>query len=288
MKSKAITNGRGTWMRVVGFVGESGSGKSHRAIWVARENDLEYIIDDGLLIKESKVIAGTSAKKQETKLGAVRHALFSSKPYQELMRHEMEKLEIRSVLIIGTSEEMIKKISTNLNLSEPEKYIRIEDVASAYEIQQALYTRRIDGKHVIPVPTLELKKDFSGYFLDPLQVFRRQAKGAFELAGEKSVVRPAFSYLGKYTISDYAIYQICVIAISSIPGIAKITRFRADKNEDGINIEIDLVMIYGFNIKEIMRMTQERIIEEIEKTTTLSVGRVKLLAKSLVFEKPNQ
>ena len=272
-------------MRVIVFVGESGSGKSHRAIWVARENGLEYIIDDGLLIKESKVVAGTSAKKRETKLGAVRHALFSDKEYQESMKKEIIALGAGSILIIGTSYEMVKKISNNLGLPLPERIIRIEDVASDYEIQQALYTRRRDGKHVIPVPTLELKKDFSGYFLDPLQVFRRQAKGSFELAGEKSVVRPAFSYLGKYTISDYAIYQICMIAISPLPGISKVSRFRADKSIDKINIEMDLVMIYGFNIKDILREAQERISEEIEKVTTLSVDKIKLFAKSLVFKK---
>lgn len=272
-------------MRVIGFVGESGSGKSHRAIWVARENGLNYIIDDGLLIKESKVVAGTSAKKRETKLGAVKHALFSNNEYQNTMRKEIAALGVDSLLIIGTSNEMVEKIATNLGISLPEKIIKIGDVASEYEIQQALYTRRRDGKHVIPVPTLELKKDFSGYFLDPLQVFRRHAKGSFELAGEKSVVRPAFSYLGKYTISDYAIYQICMIAISPLPGISKVSRFRADKSDDKIYIEMDLVMIYGFNIKDILREAQERITEEIEKTTTLTVDKIRLFAKSLIFKK---
>jgi uncharacterized alkaline shock family protein YloU len=275
-------------MRVVGFVGDSGTGKSHRAIWVAKENNLEYIIDDGLLIKDSKLVAGSSAKKKETRLSAVRHALFVDKEYQEQMRSEIKRLDIKSVLIIGTSEDMIKKIAGSLDLEQPEKIIRIEDVASNYEIQQALYTRKIDGKHVIPVPTLELKKDFSGYFLDPLQVFRRQAKGSFELAGEKSVVRPSFSYLGKFTISDYAIYQICSLAVESIKGISKISRFRADKSEDTINIEMDLTMIYGYNIKGILREAQEKIGEEIEKVTTLSVNRIKLHAKNLIFEKASQ
>jgi uncharacterized alkaline shock family protein YloU len=275
-------------MRVVGFVGDSGTGKSHRAVWVAKENNLEYIIDDGLLIKDSKLVAGSSAKKKETKLSAVRHALFVDREYQELMKEEIRRFKIGSVLIIGTSEDMIKKISLNLDLDTPEKIIRIEDVASNYEIQQALYTRKIDGKHVIPVPTLELKKDFSGYFLDPLQVFRRQAKGSFELAGEKSVVRPSFSYLGKYTISDYAIYQICSLAVESIKGISKISRFRADKGENTINIEMDFVMIYGYNIKEILREAQEKINEEIEKVTTLSINRIKLHAKSIIFDKTGQ
>ena len=36
------------------------------------------------------------------------------------------------------------------------KYIS-EDVASEYEIKQAMSTRREQGKHVIPVPTFEIK-----------------------------------------------------------------------------------------------------------------------------------
>ena len=49
-------------MRLVAFVGPSGSGKSHRALWVARENNLDYIIDDGLLIHENKIVAGNLPK----------------------------------------------------------------------------------------------------------------------------------------------------------------------------------------------------------------------------------
>ena len=48
-------------MRVLAFVGPSGTGKSYRAQLVARENNIHYIIDDGLLINENEVLAGTSA-----------------------------------------------------------------------------------------------------------------------------------------------------------------------------------------------------------------------------------
>ena len=53
-------------MRVLAFVGPSGTGKSYRAQLVARENNIHYIIDDGLLINENEVLAGTSAKKAPT------------------------------------------------------------------------------------------------------------------------------------------------------------------------------------------------------------------------------
>lgn len=54
-------------MRVVGFVGPSGTGKSHRAVWVARERGIDFIIDDGLLIRGAQIIAGKSAKKEKQK-----------------------------------------------------------------------------------------------------------------------------------------------------------------------------------------------------------------------------
>ncbi len=53
-------------IKVYAFIGPSGTGKSYRAQMVASENNIAYIIDDGLLINENDVIAGTSAKKAPT------------------------------------------------------------------------------------------------------------------------------------------------------------------------------------------------------------------------------
>ena len=63
-------------IKVYAFVGRSGTGKSYRAQYVARDNNVSYIIDDGLFIKDNEVIAGTSAKKAPTKIETVKHALF--------------------------------------------------------------------------------------------------------------------------------------------------------------------------------------------------------------------
>ena len=52
-------------IKVYAFVGPSGTGKSYRAQMVAGENNINFIIDDGLLIKDNEVIAGTSAKKEK-------------------------------------------------------------------------------------------------------------------------------------------------------------------------------------------------------------------------------
>ena len=55
-------------IKVYAFVGPSGTGKSYRAQMVASEKNINFIIDDGLLIKDNEVIAGESAKKHQQKL----------------------------------------------------------------------------------------------------------------------------------------------------------------------------------------------------------------------------
>ena len=60
-------------MRVIAFVGPSGTGKSYRSVMVSQQYGADAIIDDGLLISHGKVIAGTSAKKEPTKIASVKH-----------------------------------------------------------------------------------------------------------------------------------------------------------------------------------------------------------------------
>ncbi|AEY68039.1 Asp23/Gls24 family envelope stress response protein [Clostridium sp. BNL1100] len=271
-------------MKVIGFVGPSGTGKSHRASWVARERGTDFIIDDGLLIKGNQIIAGVSAKKESTKIASIKRALFTDKKHTEDVANALTLYNAQALLILGTSDGMVETIAERLGIGPVDEKVYITDVASEYEIKQALATRREQGKHVIPVPTFEIKKDFSGYFLDPLQIFRRKGKGSYQLVGEKSVVRPTFSYMGNYTISDYTIYQIVEYVTANIPGVSKISRFRAENRPDGIYIEMDLVLIYGYMIKPLLREVQEKVSEQIKHLTALNIQRMNVVAKSLVVE----
>ncbi len=271
-------------MKVIGFIGPSGTGKSHRASWVARERGTDFIIDDGLLIKGNQIIAGVSAKKESTKIASIKRALFTDKKHTEDVANALTRYNAQALLILGTSEGMVSTIAERLGIGPVDEKVLITDVASEYEIKQALSTRREQGKHVIPVPTFEIKKDFSGYFLDPLQIFRRKGKGSYQLVGEKSVVRPTFSYMGNYTISDYTIYQIVEYVTANIPGVSKISRFRAENRPDGIYIEMDLILIYGYMIKPLLREIQEKVSEQIKHLTALNIQRMNVVAKSLVVE----
>ncbi len=147
-------------IEVFAFVGPSGTGKSYRAQMVAGEKDIEYIIDDGLLIKGNEVIAGESAKKAPTKIETVKHALFYKEEEKQEILKAFKRYKPEKILILGTSDGMVQKIAANLKLPQIKETIYIQDVATQQEMETARRIRVKEGKHVIPVPTFEIKKIF--------------------------------------------------------------------------------------------------------------------------------
>ena len=270
-----------TKIKVYAFVGPSGTGKSYRAQMVASEYNIRYIIDDGLLIKDNEVIARVSAKKAPTKIETIKGALFLDPAKAEKIKKAFRKYRPESLLILGTSDDMIKKIMSNLELQNLEKTIYITDVATEQEMEEAKRMRITEGKHVIPVPTFEIKKDFSGYILDPLQIFKSKGKNEKPYISEKSIIRPTFSYLGNYTISDTALKDIIEHLAVKVDAIHKIYRTRIEKTPTGINIYIEIMLVYGFNVITSLQNFKKKCIKEIENLTAMNVDKVQILAKGI-------
>lgn len=271
-------------MKVYAFVGPSGTGKSYRAQMVASERNIKYIIDDGLLIKENEVIAGESAKKAPTKIETVREALFTDPQRAEEIKKAFRRYRPESLLILGTSDNMVNKIRENLGLPELVDTIYITDVATEQEMQDARRMRTTEGKHVIPVPTFEIKKDFSGYILDPLQIFKSKGKDNTPYMSEKSMIRPTFSYLGNYTISDSVLKDIIEHISKKIEGIYKIARIRIEKTNSGVYIYIEIIIKYGYNLMSQMQSFKKQCIREIENLTAMNVEKFQILAKGIFKE----
>lgn len=276
-------------IRVFAFVGPSGTGKSYRAQMVAGENNISYIIDDGLLINENEVVAGESAKKASTKIETVKHAIFIDEKEQKEMKKAIKKYKPESILILGTSDGMVHKIAKNLGLPKIQKIIYIEEVATQAEMETARNIRITQGKHVIPVPTFEIKKDFSGYILDPLQIFKSKGSGNKPYISEKSIIRPTFSYLGNFTISDTVFRQIVEYLAKKTQGIARVVRTRVENsNGEGTTIYMEVVVLYGTNVITELRTFKERCIKEIEKLTTMNIAKITVIAKSIELPNNNQ
>ena len=268
-------------MKVYAFVGPSGTGKSYRAQMVASEKNIHYIIDDGLLINENAVIAGESAKKASTKIETVKKALFLNNDEKKIIQEALKKYKPDSILILGTSDGMVQKIAENLELPKIMQTTYITDVATEQEMEMARKMRVTEGKHVIPVPTFEIKKDFSGYLLDPLQIFKTKGKGQKPYISEKSIIRPTFSYMGNFTISDSVFRQIAEYLATKTPEIYRVLRTRVEKYEYGMSIEMEVTIVYGYNVVNALKEFKRKAIKEIENLTSMNIVKMEVIAKSV-------
>ncbi len=268
-------------MEVYAFVGPSGTGKSHHAQEVANENGINYIIDDAILIYKNKVIAGKSAKTEPTKIGSVKSAIFNDVAKCELMKRAIKSSKPDKILILGTSDGMVEKIAENLNLPKIKKTIYIEDVATKEEIEEAKRVRKVEGKHVVPVPTLEIKEQFSGYFMDPLKIFEKKDKKFHE----KSIIRPTFSYLGNFYISDKVIKDVINYSTKNINGITKLSRINIEKFIDGINLYIDINVLYGYSIPKVSKILQNTVTQELVYATGINIFGINVRVKGIDIAK---
>ena len=274
-------------IEVYAFVGPSGTGKSYRAQMVAGEKDVHFIIDDGLLINENRVVAGESAKKASTKIETVKKALFLHDDEKKVIQKALKKYKVKKILILGTSDGMVEKIAENLGLPKVSDTTYITDVATEEEMKTARNIRVTEGKHVIPVPTFEIKKDFSGYLLDPLQIFKSKGKGKQPYISEKSIIRPTFSYMGNFTISDSVFRQIAEYQAEKMPEIYKVLRTRVQNYGEGPLIDMEVSVVYGYNVAEGLVEFKKKIVKEIENLTAMNVVKLDVVAKNIVVLEKN-
>lgn len=270
-------------MDVVAFYGPPGTGKSDRALVIAYENNCSCIIDDGILIYHSRIVAGKSAKREASRLKAVRRAIFWDEDQRVEVRDALRKINPKRVLILGTSDRMVITITKALELPKPVKYIRIEDVARPEEMMKASEARHKEGKHVIPVPTMELKPYFKGYLVDPLKFFRTRKKEAskrFSEENERSVVRPVFSYYGKLSFSDRVIASLVRYAVRDMKKI-KVTHVSSEKSTSQMNgLILDLAVSVRSGtpqeIKKTIHAMRDKVQREIEHTTGMSLETIRV------------
>lgn len=268
-------------MQVYALVGKSGTGKSHQALFVAKRLGIEYIVDDGLLIKHNKRIAGSSAKRESSYISAVKRAIFHDDKHRQLVISALERERPSKLLLIGTSDAMVEKIANRLAVSPIKKIVYITEFSTAQDLAAARLQRDKYGKHVVPVPSVEIKGDFSGYFLDKLKLFHFRRDDKTEIV-EKTIVRPTFSYLGRFTISNRALSHIVEISLKQFPAVVNINRIRFNNVENGVIVEIDLTLALDTPINKALTPALKAITEYINEMTQLNVLAVNITVKSLL------
>ncbi|MDD6044001.1 MAG: hypothetical protein PUB87_09715 [Eubacteriaceae bacterium] len=264
-------------MKVYTLTGKSGTGKSYQALNLCREKNIESIIDDGLYIYRNRVEAGISAKRQSTMVGAIKTALFNLDEHAEAVSESIRKTQPKSLLIIGTSDKMTDRIIARLGLPPVSERIYIQDITTEAEREAADRERHQNGKHVIPAPTLQLKRTFAGYFLDPMSIIKGInlpfVKGDAHM-NEKTVVRPTFSYMGSFFISDKVIIDIARCVGSRIPGIGRVIKVTENTLPDNLEVNTAVTVLSGHPVWETAMDFQKELCDIIESMTAFNVVRI--------------
>ena len=269
-------------MKVYTLTGKSGTGKSFQALNLCKEYDIESIIDDGLFIFRNKVMAGTSAKREKTKVGAIKAAMFIRPDHRDEVKKSIEAVKPESILVIGTSDGMAEEICEQLGLPEIYKVIHIEDITTEREREKAWKQRRIQGKHVIPVPTMQLKRDFAGYFINPLKILKSSGVFGIGQYTEKTVVRPTYSYSGDFTISDKVITDIANCAAERVDGVDHITSVYANTMPGTLRVQLSLSMKGNGNAWQNALTYQQKLASVIEFMTAFNVVEVAVNIEEIV------
>ena len=273
-------------MRTIGFSGKSGTGKSFRALNVAEEKGIKLIVDDGLLICDGKVLAGKSAKKERSPYSSTLRAIFNDSEHGESVAEAIKKSGEDSILILGTSEKMVNLIAKRIGVAPVDEHIHIEDVASEEEIKTANLMRTKYGKHVIPVPTIEIKRTFSGYLLDPIASIRKLADEIFDKtsSSERTIVRPAYGYLGDFEISEKVLYQIAQYEAEHTDGVKSVEKV-VYYSANGINeFRIDVTLIHGTDFVKSCSEIKERVIRMIDECASIYIDVVNVNVVKIAVE----
>lgn len=208
-------------MDVFALYGPSGTGKSTSALEVAHKYNIQAIIDDGLLIYRGRKVSGTSAKYEKTTVQAVKRAIFFYEDHRVEVRDAIRAQGIERILLLGTSKKMVNRIANALETGPIQTYISIEEIRSSSQIKAALYTRQTEGKHVIPIPHIQVDQNFFSRLV-------KQGKKIFsarkEVIGETTIVQPDFGG-GRVHVTENVLRKLVTfscLAVSQVEGVGKI------------------------------------------------------------------
>ena len=275
-------------MEIYALVGRRGTGKRKHAQALAHHYEIAYLLDDGLLIRGNQILAGRSAKRENTRYGAIKRALLHDDEHARQLREMLRELAPPKLLILATSERMAQAIAARLGLPAPQQYIRIEDIASPEAIERARQLRHEKNRHVIPLPTFTIKKEFPGYLIDPLRSFFSLPSDYLRsVAVERSIVRPVYSNLGNFYIAEHVVGDLVGHIVSEVPGVCKAGRVEIKTVDGKMILDVDLIFsleqIPPRNLLLISAEVQQMLKGRLEYLTGFYLDRINVTARKILL-----
>jgi uncharacterized alkaline shock family protein YloU len=181
---------------------------------------------------------------------------------------------------------MVNKIAARLQLPPPHKFVKIEDIATQDEIEKAIRTRRIEGKHVIPVPSIEIKRSYPQIFYKAINIFKQKARlpliSPIPRMHEKSVVRPESSKRGKVEISEAALSQMVIHCAAEKKPEIRIKKIVVRDDERGYRLVITINVPYTSQLGGDIHDLQQYIIDNIERYTGILIEEVNIVIDKII------
>lgn len=267
-------------IKVYALVGTSGSGKSFRSRILMDKYHIDVLIDDGLIIKDEKILSGKTAKSAKSVLDAVGMAIFQDEHHRNAARMALAQHKFRSALILGTSRKMILRICAALLFPPPKKIINIEDISSEEEIALAREQRDVHGNHVVPVPAFEMQQSFPDVLVSSLRVLFRKGYGFFRknYSYQKSIVRPAYSDRGGVKMSEGALMQLVAQLVREHEPSIVVRRTKCYPQNSEYDIEVHVsVPKTGVNLTKTLSWLHNHLIAQIQNFSGIIVRKLDII-----------
>ena len=129
-----------------------------------------------------------------------------------------------------------------------------------------MHIRYTEGKHVIPVPPIEVTRSAPQIVYDSIKVLLGKKKRGKVQTSEKTIVRPEFSRPKKDAISEATLTQMLKHAIGEYDSVMKVKKVRGTRNPDSsYSIYVTLQLPIRHYIATTISDLQEYISDCLEK-----------------------
>lgn len=281
LRHKLLSHLRG--VQVTALVGRSGTGKSFRAQLITARHNMDLIVDDGLLIHDQKILAGRSAKVATNAMAAVKAAVFHDPLAAQAARRQIAFVRPQRILILGTSEKMVQTIAHRIGLPTPNKYIYIEDISSIDEIRSARIARDSQGKHIIPVPPIEVRRNYAHMAIDTIKIlWHRGIRKRKGIVFEKTVV--IGEKRGVVSISEAALTQMVAHCLHEQDQRLRLSRVIVSKSTESWSLEIIVEVPRGIQLGSNLHELRDLIMHSLQSYAGLVLRQVDITIGGLSHE----
>ena len=184
---------------------------------------------------------------------------------------------------------MVNKIAIRLQIPQPEKIIYIQDIARIEDIEAAKRSRMIEGKHVIPVSSFEVKKNYPQIFHDRITLMlKRKSKNRAEQVNpiEKSLVRPLYTKIEAVQISDEALKEFASKSIYEFNSeiiVNHIGIIHAEETKSYV-LEVAIDIPFDAQVSNRIESLKKFVIERIEKYAAVSIANINVVIDKIIVK----